>query len=367
MLLTILISIVVFCGVMFLLVHQAKFGKTPKGERLELIKKSLYHDGKKFSNINHTPELTEGVRYTTIMKEFFFVKNPNVKPKQKLPSKKTNLHQLNITENVLVWFGHSSYFIQVDGKRILVDPVLSGAASPVRFTTKSFDGSDVYSTDDIPEIDYLFITHDHWDHLDYDTIMKLKPKIKQIITSLGVGQHLEHWGFATNRFIETQWHDETELEQGFKVITTTARHFSGRGLKRAQALWSSFVFITPTQKIFIGGDSGYDTHFEAIGNKYGPFDLVILECGQYNKYWKYIHSMPEETAQIAVELKAKKLLPVHWAKFALSMHDWDEPIKRVSIAAAEKNMPLLTPMIGEAVYWQDDAIKQIAWWENLNS
>ena len=365
MLLIILITIIALSAIVFLFMQQSKFGKTPKGERLELIKKSLYHDGKKFSNINHTPELTEGVRYTTIMKEFFFVKNPNVKPKDKLPSKKTNLHQLNINENVLVWFGHSSYFMQIDGKRILVDPVLSGAASPVRFTTKSFDGSDVYSTDDIPEIDYLFLTHDHWDHLDHDTIMKLKPKLKKIITSLGVGQHLEHWGFATNSFIETQWHDETALDQGFKVITTTARHFSGRGFKRAQALWSSFVFITPTQKIFIGGDSGYDNHFEAIGNQYGPFDLVILECGQYNNYWKYIHSMPEETAQIAVELKAKKLLPVHWAKFALSMHDWDEPIKRVSIASAEKKMPLLTPMIGEAVYWQDDAVQQIAWWRNL--
>jgi L-ascorbate metabolism protein UlaG (beta-lactamase superfamily) len=365
MLLTILITIAVFVVVMFLFMQQSKFGKTPRGERLEFIKKSPYYNEKKFSNINHTPELTEGVSYATIMKEFFFVKNPNVKPPKKLPSQKINLHHLNINENVLVWFGHSSYFIQVDGKRILVDPVLSGAASPIRFTTKSFDGSDAYSTDDIPEIDYLFLTHDHWDHLDHDTMMKLKPKLKKIITSLGVGEHLEHWGFTKNSFIETQWNDETILDQGFKVITITARHFSGRGLKRAQALWSSFVFITPTQKIFLGGDSGYDTHFEAIGNQHGPFDLVILECGQYNNYWKYIHSMPEETAQIAVELKAKKLLPVHWAKFALSMHDWDEPIKRVSIAAAKKNMPLLTPMIGEAVYWQDDTAQQNAWWENL--
>ena len=364
MLLSIFITIAVFCGVILLFIQQSKFGKIPQGERLERIKKSPYYNGKKFLNINNTPELTEGVGYTKIMREFFFVKNPNVKPQKKLPSKKINLHQLNINENVLVWFGHSSYFIQIDGKRILVDPVLSGAASPVRFTTKSFNGSDVYSAADIPEIDYLFLTHDHWDHLDYDTILKLKPNIKKIITSLGVGEHLEHWGFTKNSFIETQWNDETQLELGFKVITTPARHFSGRGLKRAQALWSSFVLITPTQKLFIGGDSGYDNHFEVIGNQYGPFDLVILECGQYNNYWKYIHSSPEETAQIAVELKAKKLLPVHWAKFALSMHDWDEPIKRVSIAAKEKNIPLLTPMIGEAVYWQDDKAQQIAWWEN---
>ncbi len=360
--------ILIFAGIVgiLLFLQHPKFGKIPRGERLERIKQSPHYKNGKFENLSHTPDLTEGVSMAKVMREFFFAKNPNIKPKINLPSQKTNLHALDKTKNVLVWFGHSSYFMQIDGKRFLVDPVLSGAASPVSFTTKSFAGSDVYTTDDIPEIDYLFLTHDHWDHLDYKTLLSLKPKIKKIITSLGVGQHLERWRFDKTIITETQWNDVTLLEQGFKVVTKTARHFSGRGFKRAQSLWSSFVLITPSQKIVIGGDSGYDTHFKEIGNEFGPFNLVILECGQYNAYWKYIHTMPEETVQAAIDLKAQKLLPVHWAKFALAMHNWDDSIKRVVTSATEKNMALLTPMIGEATYWNDDSQNYTTWWENTN-
>ena len=357
--------ILVFVAAVIVFMQHPKFGKTPNGQRFVRIKQSPHFKNGKFVNISHTPDLTEGGTIPKIMKEFFFAKNANLKPKTKLPSQKIDLHTLDKAKNVLVWFGHSSYFLQVDGRRFLVDPVLSGSASPIKFTTKSFDGSDVYSAEDIPEIDYVIITHDHWDHLDYETVIKLRPKIKKILTSIGVGQHLERWKFNKNIIIETQWDDETLLEQGFKVITKTARHFSGRGFKRAQALWSSFVLITPLQKIYIGGDSGYDSHFKEIGNEYGSFDLAILECGQYNKYWKHIHMMPEETVQAAIDLKAGKLLPVHWSKFSLAMHDWDDSIKRVVKAANENNMPILTPMIGEALYWRDDSKIYKKWWENV--
>lgn len=366
MVLIIVVSIILLLVMAIILfMQQPKFGRTPNGERLIRVKQSPHFKKDKFENISHTPDLTDGATIPKIMKEFFFAKNPNLKPKTKLPSQKIDLHNLDKTKNVLVWFGHSSYFLQVDGKRFLVDPVLSGAASPIKFTTKSFEGSDAYAADDIPEIDYLIITHDHWDHLDYETVLKLKPKIKKIITSLGVGEHLEHWKFDKGMISETHWNDETDLEHGFKVITKTARHFSGRGFKRAQALWSSFVLITPSQKIYIGGDSGYDSHFKEIGNEFGAFDLVILECGQYNKYWKHIHMMPEETVKAAIDLKAKKLLPVHWAKFSLAMHDWNDSIKRVVKAANEKNMPIVTPMIGEPLLWNDDSKSYKKWWEEV--
>jgi L-ascorbate metabolism protein UlaG (beta-lactamase superfamily) len=255
--------------------------------------------------------------------------------------------------------------MQVDGKKILVDPVFSGHASPLKFTTKSFKGADVYTTDDIPELDYLFITHDHWDHLDHETVLKLKPKIKKIITGLGTGAHLEHWGFNKNMIIEKDWNEEIVLEQGFVVNTTPARHFSGRGFKRQQSLWMSFVLRTPTMKIYLGGDSGYDSHFADIGERFGPFDLAILECGQYNKSWKYIHMMPEELIQAGQDLKAKKIIPVHWSKFTLSLHSWDDPILRVTAEAKKKGFPLIHPMIGEEV-----DLKNVAgtddWWENIN-
>ena len=319
--------------------QQPQFGKLPSGERLERIKKSPNYKDGQFQNIHFTPNLAEGVSMFTVMRQFFFGKSKHSKPPGVLPSKKTDLLNLDPDKNSLVWFGHSSYFIQVDGKKILVDPVFSGAASPVSFTTKSFPGSDVYTTDDLPEIDYLFISHDHWDHLDYKTVVKLKPKVKQVITSLGTAAHLEHWGYDKNKIIEKDWNEEIILDNGFIVHTTPGRHFAGRTLKRNRSIWMSFVLQTPSMKLFLGGDSGYDTHFAEIGNKYGPFDLAILECGQYNAYWKYIHMMPEETVQAGIDLKAKKILPVHWAKFSLSLHDWDEPIKRVTAEAAKKHMP----------------------------
>src|SRR5690606_27560265 len=152
----------------------------------------------------------------------------------------TDLINLPKDQNALVWFGHSSYFIQIDGKRILVDPVFSGNASPLPGTMKSFKGSDIYTVDDIPQIDYLFITHDHWDHLDYETILALKPKLNKIVCGLGVGSHLRYWGFG-NEIFETDWFDKTQLDDGFNIITTPARHFSGRTFKRNQSLWVSFV------------------------------------------------------------------------------------------------------------------------------
>lgn len=350
--------------VVYLFMQQPKFGEKASGERLQLMQTSPNYKDGKFQNLSYTPDLAEGTSYYTVMKDFFFKKSDRNKPIDILPSKKTNLKALTPGEDIFVWFGHSSYFMQIDGKKFLVDPVLSGSASPLKFTTRSFPGSDIYTPDDIPEIDYLFISHDHWDHLDYETIIKLKPKIKRVITGLGVGAHFERWGFDMNIVTEKNWNEEIILEPGFVVNTAPTRHFAGRTFKRNVSLWSSFVLKTPSMKIYLGGDSGYDTHFAEIGNTYGPFDLAILECGQYNEYWKYIHMMPEQTAQACEDLKAKKLLPVHWAKFSLSLHAWDDSIKRVTAEASRKNIPVIHPMIGEEVDLKNPQPTS-NWWENV--
>jgi len=343
---------------------EPQFGRMPSGARLERIKKSPnFRDGQ-FQNLSVTPDLAEGVSYFTVLKEFIFDKSKRIKPETTIPSVKSDLLHLKPEEDILVWFGHSSYFLQVDGKTMLVDPVFSGAASPVSFTTPSYAGSDVYAVEDFPAIDYLFISHDHWDHLDYKTILKLKSKVKKVITGLGTGEHLETWGYNPDQIEERDWNESVDLGNGFIANVTPGRHFSGRGLSRNRALWVSFALQTPTKKLFIGGDSGYDTHFKAIGDKFGPFDLVILECGQYNKNWKYIHMMPEEVAQAAEDLKAKKLMPVHWAKFSLAQHDWDDSIIRVTKAAKLKNLPLVTPVIGEVVNLNEDK-SYPAWWEKV--
>jgi L-ascorbate metabolism protein UlaG (beta-lactamase superfamily) len=358
----ILIALIIFS--IWLFMQQPQFGKLPFGERLARIKRSPNYKDDQFRNIHFTPQLAEGVSMFTVMRKFFFGKSKHNKPPNILPSKKTDLLNLDPGNNSLVWFGHSSYFIQIDGKKILVDPVFSGAASPVSFTTKSFPGSDVYTTDDLPEIDYLFLSHDHWDHLDYKTVMKLKQKVKQVITGLGTAAHLEYWGYDKNMIVEKDWNEEIILDKGFILHITPGRHFAGRTFTRNKAIWLSFVLQTPSMKLFLGGDSGYDTHFAGIGNQYGPFDLAILECGQYNPYWKYIHMMPEETVQAGIDLKARKILPVHWAKFSLSIHDWDEPIKRITAEAAKKNMLLIHPMIGEQVDL-NDLTTFSKWWENF--
>ncbi|MCD6013861.1 MAG: fold metallo-hydrolase [Flavipsychrobacter sp.] len=363
-LLIILLAIVaLFTITVYIFMKQAQFGAMPNGVRLQQIQQSKnYRDGQ-FQNLSNTPQLTEGATFFSVLKEFFFGSKERRKPLVTLPSKKTDLHKLDPNENVIIWFGHSSYFIQVDGKKILVDPVFSGNASPLKGTTRSFNGSDEYTVNDIPNIDYLFITHDHWDHLDYPTIKQLKPKVGKVITALGVGAHLERWGYDTTKVMEGDWHDELILDNGFKVNVTPARHFSGRGFKRNLALWVSFVLTTPTRKLYLGGDSGYDTHFAEIGVQYGPFDLAILENGQYNKSWKHIHMLPNEVVQAAIDLKANKLFPVHWGKFSLSLHSWDEPIKSVLAEAKNKSIPTLHPMIGEPMNL-DNPGAQTEWWTN---
>jgi L-ascorbate metabolism protein UlaG (beta-lactamase superfamily) len=299
------IIILIIAVAIYLFMHGAQFGALPKGENLMEIQKSPNYSDGQFQNLRNTPQLTENASFFGILKKFLFDRTAQRIPPAPLPSKKTDLLHLSPDKNILVWFGHSSYFMQIDRRTFLVDPVFSGNASPLRFTTKSFKGTDIYTVEDLPAIDYLFITHDHWDHLDYKTILQLKPKVNKLITGLGVGAHLAHWSFDKNSIHEKDWNEQIILEEGFKINTTPARHFSGRGFKRNRSIWLSFVLTTPGKKIFIGGDSGYDTHFAEIGDQSGPFDLVILEDGQYNENWKYIHMSPEETVQAALDLKAK--------------------------------------------------------------
>ncbi len=358
----ILVVVLILLAGIYIFMQQPMFGRRATGDRLARIEQSAQYANGQFQNQHLTPSLTDGATVWGVMHQFFFGKDKRNKPSNSLPSAKTDLFQLDPNRDILVWFGHSSYFMQLSGRKILVDPVLSGYASPLPFTTRSFKGSDRYTAEDIPAVDYLFITHDHWDHMDHQTLVKIRNKTGKVITGLGVGAHLERWGYKKENIIEKDWHEQVILEPGFEVITAPSRHFSGRGFRRNTSLWSSFVLITPTLKIYIGGDSGYDTHFKQIGDLFGPFDLVVLENGQYNKSWKYIHMMPEEVVTAAFDLKAKRLFPVHWSKFSLAIHAWDDSIIRLVKEAKQQGMPMLHPMIGEAVRL-DNPIETTAWWD----
>ncbi len=184
----------------------------------------------------------------------------------------------------------------------------------------------------------------------------------KVITGLGTGAHLERWGYDMRLVSEMDWNQVIELGNGFTAIAAPARHFSGRGFKRNRSLWISLILQTPTRKIYLGGDSGYDSHFKEIGDKYGPFDLAVLECGQYDKNWKYIHMLPDELPRAAADLKARKVLPVHWCKFALANHAWNDPM--IKLWEVPNDIPLLTPMIGQLVDLDTNTLFE-KWWETL--
>ncbi|MFH6934915.1 MBL fold metallo-hydrolase [Flavobacterium sp. YO12] len=365
---TFLILLFVLVLIAYNFLRHPKFGKKPSGERLALIQKSPQYKNGKFENQNFTPDLAEGANYFSVSYEFFFKKVERKIPADLIPSIKTNLHEIPLHQDVLAWFGHSSYFIQLEGKRFLIDPVFSGNASPISGTTKAFKGTDVYTVDDLPEIDYLLITHDHYDHLDYETILKLKAKTRKVITALGVGSHFEFWGFQKENIIEKDWYEKIELDENIILHTTPSRHFSGRSFTRCNTLWTSFVLETKDFKIYLGGDSGYDSHFAEIGQKFGPFDIALIDNGQYNKNWKYIHNMPEDVIKAMHDLKAKRVFPVHSSKFALALHAWDEPLKKVTELNRlhEKPLPLITPLIGEIVELKNENQEFKQWWNGIN-
>lgn len=334
------------------------FGKNPNREH---IQKSKHYQAGAFNNIEPTVMLTEEATFFKMSKDFLFT-NANRVPKNVIPHEITNLNEVSFNEDNITWLGHSSYHLYFAGKHILVDPVFSGYASPFSFMIKAFEGSNVYQAHHFDNIDMLVLTHDHYDHLDYHTLLKLKPKIKSIYCSLGVASHLVYWGFDPQKINEFDWWQSQQINDEIKLTATPARHFSGRSLKRAQTLWSSFVLESSKRKLFLGGDSGYGNHFSDIKNKFGNIDLAILECGQYNEKWPMIHMTPEQTVQAGIDLGAKIILPVHWGKFALAYHNWDESINRFTVKANELSVKYITPKIGER-YSFDKPIITSNWWK----
>ena len=201
--------------------------------------------------------------------------------------------------------------------------------------------------DDFPDIDLIVISHDHYDHLDYDSILKLKDKAKQFYVALGVKRHLVSWGINPEIINEFDWWEESFFEN-IKITFTPTRHFSGRGLTdRAKSFWGGWVFKTEEENIWFSGDSGYGTHFTEIGKRLGPFDVAFMECGQYNENWHQIHMYPEESVQAAIDAKVQNMMPVHWAGFALAQHSWQEPVERFVEKASVEKLNFVVPKIGE--------------------
>ncbi len=346
-----------------------QFGAKPKGESLKRINISdNYKDGK-FTNTKESIDEFPFSAYKNMISEMMRKRPDSTPPDRTLPEYNGEIKIKNQTNNSLTqitWLGHSAIFLKIDGYNLLIDPMLGDAYGPLTFMPKSqrFGNSRPVTVKDLPKIDAVLITHDHYDHLDYSTIKQLKGKVEHYFVPLGVAAHLKSWGVKEKIITKLDWWEEVEYK-GMILVATPAQHFSGRGLMdRFSTLWMSWVIKGGKHNIYFSGDSGYFDGFKQIGEKYGPFDLTMIECGQYSEIWPHHHIFPEYTAQAHIDLKGKVLLPIHWGAFLLSpSHDWDEPIERLSKKAEELNIQLTTPMIGQTVSL-DTEYPDSKWWRN---
>jgi L-ascorbate metabolism protein UlaG (beta-lactamase superfamily) len=282
-------------------------------------------------------------------------------PKSPLPEVKPDLAAfLEPSETMkFIWFGHSTLLLNLDGQIILMDPVFFHA-SPTSLMVKRFQPP-VLSLSELPAINTIVISHDHYDHLDKKTIAFFRDKTNHFLVPKGVGVHLRDWGIEAERITELMWNESVE-RNGLLYRALPAQHFSGRGLfDRNETLWASWAIKGKTENIYFSGDSGYGPHFEEIGDQHGPFDYAFLENGQYNERWPDIHMQPEETLQAYVDLNAKHFVPIHWGMFDLSLHHWSEPVKRSHEIAKAWHIPIITPRLGEVV--DEDHRPDMAWWE----
>ncbi len=264
-----------------------------------------------------------------------------------------------------LWIGHSAILLQSAGLNMLFDPMLGDVPSPHPwFGPERYYDSLPLTPEQMPVLDAVFISHDHYDHLDYGSILELREKVRMFFVPLGVANHLREWGVASEDITELDWWQEVEWK-GHIIVCTPSEHFSGRGiLDRGKTLWCSWVVKGSSTNVYFSGDSGYGEHFAEIGAKYGPFDIAYLECGQYDELWPDIHMFPEETAMSALDLKANQAMPIHWGAFTLGLHTWKDPIERALQKGEELGLKLVYPQIGEWVYLHEQREYE-KWWESV--
>jgi len=299
----------------------------------------------------------------TILKDFIKA-NPRKKPDKPIPINLIDALPMQDTEQTkVIWFGHSTVLLEMEGKRLLLDPIFSNSPSPFPlFGGKRFSKVLPIEPEKLPSIDIVILSHDHYDHLDYNSIMRLKDKTHLFCVPFGVGKRLERWGIDQEKIREFDWWNKL-IVAGLTLACTPARHFSGRSLlDRNKTLWCSWVVTGQQTRVFFSGDGGYGPHFEEIGKKYGPFDLTLMECGQYDERWSAIHMIPEETIQAHIDVKGNGMIPIHWAAFSLAFHDWTDPIERVIKAAKERKVNIITPKIGESVIVGSAEYPLSTWW-----
>lgn len=357
----IIIVILVIILIVYLFLHlwPSIGGRTNKSDWKLYESRATNFENGRFKNKHDVEFMTEGENTD-------FVSSKDKTPEEIIESVSPSLiENLQDTDLTITWLGHSSLLIQMSKLNILIDPVFSDYTSPVKyFGPKRFSTLPI-ELKNLPKIDAVLITHDHYDHLDYETIKYLSDKVDKFIVPLGVEKHLIRWKVSKEKIESLAWWEETKIND-LLIGCTPAQHFSGRGLfNRNETLWASYILKNDTYQIFESGDTGYNTHFNKIFEKYGAFDLALLENGQYDAAWSNIHMKPEQSVQAGIDLHASLLMPIHWGTFSISRHGWDDSPERFTSYAEKQNVETLTPKIGQTINYEDYTNYKEKWWQNI--
>lgn len=355
------IFVLLLCSVFLFCKYWIPFGTTPsqKDQQNYSLRNKYFKNGKFYNEHD----------YQRIYKHYpknQYLSTRGIQPQSQLPIQKVKINANSSIQTLsITWLGHSSIHIQMHGMNILIDPVFSDCISPISFFGVHRFSDVPLNIDDLPNIDIVMITHDHFDHLDYQTIKQIDKKVKTYIVPLGIENHLKRWNVHPNKIINLSWWETININ-GLHIICTPAKHNSSRNfvLDSYKTLWASWVIFDDYYKVFDSGDTGFDSHFKDIHDKYGDFDLAILECGQYNTKWKSTHMTPEESVMAGQILNAKVIMPMHWGAFHLAQHPWDDSIERFILEAKKENMQYMTPMIGENVKYTNHILTK-QWWKNI--
>ncbi|MEX0966219.1 MAG: MBL fold metallo-hydrolase [Bacteroidia bacterium] len=344
-----------------------QFGAAPTGEHLERIKSSPNYADGNFINLIET-ELSFSPR-AVVQMVYNFATAKNTAPKDSIPVKfdesgKTGEEANPDNATYITWYGHSAVLVEMDGMKLLIDPMLGTTSSPVAFFGRRFPYEEPINISDLKSIDAVLISHDHYDHLDYPSIKDLHKLTGHFYVPLGVGSHLKHWGVPPEKITEMDWWDSATF--GTLTFTATpARHFSGRGLgDRNKTLWASWAIKGKNDRIYFSGDSGYGPHFREVAEKLGPFDFAMIECGQYNELWEDIHMLPDQSVNAALDINSKVVMPIHWGAFSLAPHTWQEPAEKFTAGVLSAGLNVVTPYIGERIK-VGHPYPQNEWWQGV--
>ena len=344
----------------------SQFGAKPDRKDLDEYSRSKNWDGNKFVNLEETG-MNIGFRDIPklLYKQFFEKKSRE--PESDIIFRAIDFEKfLEPSKRAkFIWYGHSALLVRINDLTIFIDPMLGPNAAPISpFPVKRFTPNTLELIEQLSSIDLVLISHDHYDHLDLESIKRLQVKTKEFRVALGVKRHLLKWGIPESKIKEIDWWQNFEINN-LKITFTPSRHFSGRGLNdRAKSLWGGWVLKNEEENIWFSGDGGYGSHFKEIGDRLGPFDIGFMECGQYNEKWHQIHMFPEESIKAAKEANAQKVMPVHWGAFALAQHPWKEPVELFIKQARDTNLPVSIPEPGEIFKIEDQFISN--WWEKYN-